>query len=101
MKRAIVIMRRLIHTTLLLAYVICPVAYADNRQPMTGASTLRAFVSGPFAADIATALSDPSTNLGSMNFQFDHATFDGDIPDTFGPDNQVRLTISPVVKLPW
>jgi len=35
----------------------------------------------PSAAEIAAALSDPNTNLGSMTFQFDYIAYDGDIPD--------------------
>jgi len=38
----------------------------------------------PSAAEIAAALSDPNTNLGTMNFQFDYIAYKGDIP---GADN--------------
>ena len=34
----------------------------------------------PSAAEVAAALSDPNTNMGSMNFQFDYISYDGDIP---------------------
>lgn len=34
----------------------------------------------PSAAEIAAALSNPNTNMGSMNFQFDYVAYDGDIP---------------------
>ena len=34
----------------------------------------------PSAAEVAAALSNPNTNMGSMNFQFDYISYDGDIP---------------------
>jgi len=34
----------------------------------------------PSAAEVAAALSNPNTNMGSMNFQFDYIAYDGDIP---------------------
>ena len=34
----------------------------------------------PSAAEVAAALSDPNTNMGSMNFQFDYIAYDGDVP---------------------
>ena len=34
----------------------------------------------PSAAEVAAALSNPNSNMGSMNFQFDYIAYDGDIP---------------------
>ena len=34
----------------------------------------------PSAEEIAAALSDPNTNMGSLNFQFDYVAYDGEIP---------------------
>lgn len=34
----------------------------------------------PSAAEVAAALSNPNTNMGSMNFQFDYIAYSGDIP---------------------
>lgn len=34
----------------------------------------------PSAAEVAAALSNPNTNMGSMNFQFDYIAYGGDIP---------------------
>ena len=33
----------------------------------------------PSAAEVAAALSDPNTSMGTMNFQFDHVAYKGDI----------------------
>lgn len=45
----------------------------------------------PDASEIAAALSDPNTTLGSMNFQFDHIEFDGDIPGAGCADDNLRI----------
>lgn len=42
-------MHRLTHAMLLLACAVTPATYADNWQPLTGASTLQEFVSGATA----------------------------------------------------
>ena len=55
-------------------------------------------LASPSAADIAAALSDPNTNLGTMNFQFDYITFDGDIPGA-GDAEARRMTFQP--SLPY
>ena len=36
----------------------------------------------PSAAEIAAALSDPNTNLGSVNMLFDYVAYDGDFGNT-------------------
>ena len=38
----------------------------------------------PSAAEVAAALSNPNSNMGSMNFQFDYIAYDGDIPGADG-----------------
>ena len=55
-------------------------------------------LAAPSAAEVAAALSDPNTNLGSMNFQFDYIEFKGDIP---GADsaNATRILFQP--SLPY
>ena len=52
----------------------------------------------PSVTEIAAALSDPNTTLGSMNFQFDYVQYEGDIP---GADNAeaMRMTFQP--SLPY
>ncbi|WP_163339518.1 hypothetical protein [Desulfopila sp. IMCC35008] len=40
----------------------------------------------PSAAEVAAALSDPNTNMGTMNFQFDYISYDGDIPGADGAE---------------
>jgi hypothetical protein len=40
----------------------------------------------PSAAEVAAALSNPNTNMGSMNFQFDYISYDGDIPGANGAE---------------
>ena len=52
----------------------------------------------PSAAEIAAALSDPNTNLGTMNFQFDYIAFDGDIPGAGSAEAQ-RMLFQP--SLPY
>jgi hypothetical protein len=52
----------------------------------------------PSAAEIAAALSDPNTNLGSMNFQFDYIDFKGKIPGSGGAQ-ATRLLFQP--SLPY
>ena len=52
----------------------------------------------PSAAEIAAALSDPNTNLGSMNFQFDYISYQGDIPGAGNAEAQ-RMLFQP--SLPY
>ena len=52
----------------------------------------------PSAAEVAAALSDPNTNMGTMNFQFDYIGYDGDIPDASSAD-AVRMLFQP--SLPY
>lgn len=52
----------------------------------------------PSAADIAAQLSDPNSNLGTMNFQFDYVAFDGDLPRA-SSQNAFRATFQP--SLPY
>ena len=52
----------------------------------------------PSAAEIAAALSDPNTNLGSMNFQFDYIAYQGDIPGAGDAEAQ-RMLFQP--SLPY
>jgi hypothetical protein len=52
----------------------------------------------PSAAEIAAALSDPNTNMGSMNFQFDYVAYQGDIPGAGDAEAQ-RMLFQP--SLPY
>lgn len=52
----------------------------------------------PSAAEVAAALSDPNTNMGSMNFQFDYISYDGDIPGA-GSASAWRMLFQP--SLPY
>ena len=52
----------------------------------------------PSAAEVAAALSDPNTNMGSMNFQFDYISYDGDIPGA-GSASATRMLWQP--SLPY
>ena len=52
----------------------------------------------PSAQDIAAELSNPNTNLGTMNFQIDYIDFDGDLPKA-GSQNATRITFQP--SLPY
>lgn len=55
-------------------------------------------LAAPSAADIAAELSDPNTNLGSMNVQFDYIAFDGDLPRA-SSQSALRGTFQP--SLPY
>lgn len=52
----------------------------------------------PSVTEIAAALSDPNTNLGTMNFQFDYVQYEGDIPGA-GSADALRMTFQP--SLPY
>ena len=52
----------------------------------------------PSAAEVAAALSDPNTNMGTMNFQFDYIGYDGDIPGASSA-NAKRMLFQP--SLPY
>jgi len=53
----------------------------------------------PSAAEIAAALSDPNTTLGTMNFQFDYVAYQGDIPGSGGAEAQ-RILFQPSLPYP-
>ena len=52
----------------------------------------------PSASEVAAALSDPNTNLGSMNMQFDYIGYGGKIPGA-GSADAMRLLFQP--SLPY
>jgi hypothetical protein len=52
----------------------------------------------PTAAEIAAELSNPNTNLGSMNMVFDYVAYDGDLPGA-GSQSAIRGTFQP--SLPY
>ena len=52
----------------------------------------------PSAAEIAAALSDPNTSLGTMNFQFDYVAYKGDFPGAGSAEAQ-RMLFQP--SLPY
>ena len=52
----------------------------------------------PSAAEVAAALSDPNTNMGSMIFQFDYISYDGNIPGA-SSTNATRMLFQP--SLPY
>ena len=53
----------------------------------------------PSAAEVAAALSNPNTTLGTMNFQFDYLGYDGDISGAGSADAQ-RLLFQPSLPYP-
>ncbi len=53
----------------------------------------------PSAAEVAAALSNPNTTLGTMNFQFDYIEYDDDIPGAGNPDAQ-RMVFQPSLPYP-
>jgi len=56
-------------------------------------------LASPSAAEIAAALSDPNTTLGTMNFQFDHVAYQGDIPGS-GRAEARRMVFQPSLPYP-
>jgi len=71
---------------------------AANRMERETPASDSGGLGSPSAAEIAAALSDPNTNLGSMNFQFDYVAFQGDIPGAGGAEAQ-RMLFQP--SLPY
>jgi hypothetical protein len=55
-------------------------------------------LAAPSAAEVAAALSDPNTNLGTMVMQFDYIAYDGDIPGA-GSAEATRMLFQP--SLPY
>ena len=53
----------------------------------------------PSAEDIAAELSNPNTTMGTMNFQIDQITYDGDLPDA-DDQNATRITFQPALPYP-
>ena len=51
---------------------------------------------GPSAAEIAAALADPNTSMGTMNFNFDYISYKGDIPGA-GSADALRMLFQPVL----
>lgn len=51
------------------------------------------------ASEIAAALSNPNSTLGSMNLQFDYIAYQGDIPGSKDADAQ-RITFQPSLPYP-
>ena len=56
-------------------------------------------LAGPSAAEVAAALSNPNTSLGSMNTQFDYIAYDGDIPGA-GDAEAWRMLFQPSLPYP-
>jgi len=53
----------------------------------------------PSAEDIAAELSNPNSTMGTLNFQLDYITYDGDLPDA-GDQNATRITFQPALPYP-
>ena len=51
------------------------------------------------ADEIAKALADPNTVLGTMNFNFDYVNYQGDLPDA-GSQNSFTIGFQPVLPIP-
>ncbi|MDH3978822.1 MAG: hypothetical protein OEU86_09910 [Gammaproteobacteria bacterium] len=79
--------------------VVFRVADAEGRIiPMGPTSDNEGGLGAPDASEIAAALSNPNTNLGSMNFQFDYIAYDGDLPNA-SSQSALRATFQP--SLPY
>ena len=53
----------------------------------------------PSAAEVAAALSNPNTTMGTMNTLFDLVAYDGDLPDA-GSQSAFRATFQPSLPYP-
>ena len=53
----------------------------------------------PSASEVAAALSNPNTTMGTMNTLFDFVAYDGDLPDA-GSQNAFRATFQPSLPYP-
>ena len=51
------------------------------------------------ADEIAKALADPNTTLGTLNFNFDYVNYQGDLPDA-GSQNSFTIGFQPVLPIP-
>jgi hypothetical protein len=51
------------------------------------------------ASEIAKALADPNTVLGTLNFNFDYINYQGDLPDA-GSQNSFTIGFQPVLPIP-
>ena len=60
--------------------------------------TMTAALGSPSAAEVAAALSDPNTNLGTLNTQVDYIAYAGDIPGASSAD-ATRMLFQP--SLPY
>jgi len=72
----------------------------DETGEFTGKSSAgdEGGLGAPSAAEVAAALSNPNSNMGSMNFQFDYIAYDGDIPGA-GSADAWRMLFQP--SLPY
>lgn len=70
-----------------------PALAAADAEPALAAADAKT------ASEIAAELADPNTSLGTMNFNFDYITYDGDLPNA-GDQNAVRMTFQPVLPYP-
>jgi len=72
----------------------------DRARPLAGEKpTEEGGLGSPSAAEIAAALSDPNTTLGTMNLQFDYVAYQGDIPGAGGAEAQ-RMLFQPSLPYP-
>jgi len=56
-------------------------------------------LAGPSASEIAAELSNPNSTLGTMNFQIDYQTYQGDLPGA-SDQGATRVTFQPALPYP-
>jgi hypothetical protein len=56
-------------------------------------------LAGPSASEIAAELSNPNSTLGTMNFNIDYQTFQGDLPGA-SDQSATRVTFQPALPYP-
>jgi hypothetical protein len=72
--------------------------FADDKQAI-GTDADPGGFARPSAEEIAAELSNPNTAMGTLNFNIDYTSFDGDLPDA-GKQDATRILFQPSLPYP-
>jgi len=78
---------------LLSSMIAMPIPAEENTQPVLEKQTNLS------ASDVAKELANPNTTLGTLNFNFDYISYDGDLPGANGT-NSKTMSFQPVLPYP-